>query len=173
MVRIEFPPFWEQGHFSHALGLPIDLDFGTVLGGPGATILLLGVPGTLSGPSWNSLGLPWLHPALSGHPLGRSMDSQKTRHENSIFSKENHLPGGKMLINTQENITSQSKKNNPCMSHINPPPSALRPPGCPMMPRSTPKAEKSFLDPRSRVLWASLRPLRAPTSSHLAHNQRA
>ena len=93
-------------------------------------------------------------------------DSQKTRNENSIFSKENHLPGGKMLINTEENITSQSKKNNPCISHVNPPPSALRPPDCPMMPRSTPKAEKSFLDPGSRILWKGPGPARAQRARH-------
>ena len=44
MVRFEFSPFWGQCHFAHVLGLPKDLDFGTVLGGPGATILLLGGP---------------------------------------------------------------------------------------------------------------------------------
>ena len=32
-----------------------------------------GVPGTLSDPSWTSLGLPWLHPAPSGHSLGRTI----------------------------------------------------------------------------------------------------
>ena len=44
MVRIEFAPFGGQGHFSHVLGLPLDLDFGTFFGGPGATILLQGGP---------------------------------------------------------------------------------------------------------------------------------
>ena len=44
MVRIEFPPFGGQDYFSHALGLPKDLDFGAVLGGLGSTILLLGGP---------------------------------------------------------------------------------------------------------------------------------
>ena len=92
MVRIEFPPFGGQEHFSHALGLPKDLDsgtllggqyhfshalglpkdldFGTVLGGRGATILLLGGSKHLFRPLLDLSWAPLVAPASLWAPFG-------------------------------------------------------------------------------------------------------
>ena len=56
MLRIEFPPKGGQDHFSHALGLPKDLDFGTVFGGWALLYSFWGIPSTLQAPLGSFLG---------------------------------------------------------------------------------------------------------------------
>ena len=55
---------------SHALGLPIDLEFGTVLGGPGATILLLGGPNPPFRPLLELSWAPLVAPSPLWAPFG-------------------------------------------------------------------------------------------------------